>query len=101
MRKETYFTEETIQEKSSELLEYIVSSRHRHADMIFRPERAALLVLDMQEYFLRDDSHAFIPSAPAIIPGINKLIVAFESVERAVIETRHINTKEDAGMMSP
>ncbi len=100
MKKEAYFAEETIQEKSRELLEFVAPSRRRHADIIFRPEKAALLVLDMQEYFLRENSHAFVPSAPAIISGINKLIAAFEEMKQPVIATRHINTEEDAGMMS-
>ena len=100
MQKQTYFTQETIQEKSQELLEYVSASRCRHTDLIFRPEKAALLVLDMQTYFLESDSHAFVPSAPAIILGINKLISAFETASRPVIATRHLNTNEDAGMMS-
>jgi isochorismate hydrolase len=100
MRKETYFTDETIQNKSQELLEYVATSRRRHSDIIFRPEKAALLVLDMQEYFLQPDSHAYIPSAPAIIPGINKLISVFKGAQQPVIATSHINRPEDAGMMS-
>ena len=100
MQKAQYFTEETIQEKAQELLEYVAVYHRRYAGINFRPEKAALLVLDMQEYFVKEDSHAFVPSAPSIIPGLNKLIAAFELVERPVIATRHINTKEDAGMMS-
>ncbi|MCP4700216.1 MAG: isochorismatase family protein, partial [Gammaproteobacteria bacterium] len=71
-----------------------------HANIIFQPGKAALLVLDMQEYFLRQDSHAFVPSVPAIVPGINKLITAFTRAGRPVIFTRHINAPEDAGMMA-
>lgn len=100
MQKETYFTGETIQEKSRELLDDVVLSRHRHADVLFRPKKAALLVLDMQEYFLQETSHAFVPSAPAIIPGISRLADAFAEAERPVFGTRHINTPENAGMMS-
>ena len=89
-----------MQEKSQELLEYVSVSRRRHADIVFRPEKAVLLVLDMQEYFLREGSHAFVPSATAIIPGINKLITTFVENERPIVATRHINTPEDAGMMA-
>ena len=99
MQKEAYYKPETIAEKTRVMLEYVSASRSRHADLAFRPERAALLVLDMQEYFLKDSSHAFVPSAPAIIPGINHLISTFQSVQRPVILTRHLNTKENAGMM--
>ena len=100
MRKEIYFTPETIQDKTSELLEYVAGSRHRHENINFYPEKAALLVLDMQAYFLQPDSHAFIPSAPSILPGINALIKAFVDLGQPVIATRHVNTPEDAGMMS-
>lgn len=100
MRKESYFTEEMIQEKSREMLDSVSESRRRHGDLIFQPEKAILLVLDMQKYFLREDSHAFIPSALAILPGIMKLIDAFSKANRPVVVTRHVNTPKNAGMMS-
>jgi len=100
MHKELYYTHETIQGKAQDLLKTVEFSRHRHADIIFQPEIAALLVLDMQEYFFQDRSHAFIPSAPAIVPGICKLIAAFSSAGYPIITTRHTNTVEDAGMMA-
>jgi bifunctional isochorismate lyase/aryl carrier protein len=100
MQRETYFTPETIQQKSRAMLEALAAIRARHADIIFRPVCAALLVLDMQEYFLRTGSHAFIPSAPAILPNIQRLVGDFSAHNRPVIFTRHVNTDEDAGMMS-
>ena len=100
MQKEIYFTQKSIQRKTSALMEHVALSRQRHASVYFQPGKAALLVLDMQNYFLGFDSHAFVPSAPAIIPGINKLIEAFTSAERPIVATRHLNTPEDAGMMS-
>ena len=100
MKKEQYFTQATIQEKSEELLSFVVEFRQRHADVTFQPDKAALLVLDMQEYFLKEASHAFVPSAPAIVFGLNQLIEAFLKAKRPVVSTRHINTVHDAGMMS-
>jgi isochorismate hydrolase len=100
MQKEKYFTSETIINKSQDMLSAVEEYHRRHSRVIFQPEKAAILILDMQEYFLQPDSHAFIPSAPAIISGINRLIAAFESLQRPVIATRHLNTQEDAGMMS-
>jgi bifunctional isochorismate lyase/aryl carrier protein len=100
MHKELYYTSETIQGKAQDLLTSVEFSRHRHADIIFQPRKAALLVLDMQEYFFQEGSHAFIPSAPAIVPGISKLIAAFSSAGYPIITTRHTNTIEDAGMMA-
>jgi bifunctional isochorismate lyase/aryl carrier protein len=100
MRKEPYYTPETIKANSQKLLSFVEPLRQRHADIIFRSEKAALLVLDLQEYFLQDDSHAFIPSAPAILPGISELIAAFKGADHPIVFTRHINTPKDAGMMS-
>lgn len=100
MKKEIYFTQKSIQRKSNALMESVAVARQHHGSIVFRPVKAALLVLDMQRYFLDFDSHAFVPSAPAIIPGINKLIEAFTKAERPVVATRHLNTPEDAGMMS-
>jgi isochorismate hydrolase len=58
------------------------------------------LVLDMQCYFLEEDSHAFVPSAPAILPGVLKLGEAFRAHGRPVVLTRHVNSPEDAGQMA-
>jgi len=100
MRKEQYYTQETLQKKSQELLASVESLRRRHINIKLQPGKAALLVLDMQEYFLRDDSHAFVPSAPTIVSRVNKLLAAFSNQGYPVLFTRHINTPEDAGMMS-
>jgi isochorismate hydrolase len=100
MQKECYYTHETIKTKSQEMLSGVETSRRRHSKQVFQPENATLLVLDMQNYFLDEASHAFVPSASAIVSGINQLIAAFESVPQPVIATRHLNTNENAGMMS-
>lgn len=100
MKKETYFKPDTIQHKSQKMLEALASFRSRHTDIVFQPECAALLVLDMQEYFLQEKSHAFIPSAPAILPNIQTLIRIFCERNRPIVFTRHVNTDGDAGMMS-
>jgi isochorismate hydrolase len=100
MKREAYFTSETIREKSHAMLDALASLRARHTDIAFRRERSALLVLDMQEYFLRPTSHAFIPSAPALIPNLQSLIANYRSSNLPVIFTRHVNTDADAGMMS-
>ncbi|MFP4369392.1 MAG: isochorismatase family protein [Candidatus Kapaibacterium sp.] len=59
----------------------------------------ALLVLDMQDYFISDKSHAWVPSAEAVIPRINKLTDYFEKDGYPVIFTKHVNSDDNAGMM--
>jgi len=100
MKRENYFTPETIHEKARQMADALSSLCARHADIVLRSDRAALLVLDMQEYFLRPDSHAFIPSAAAILPNIHMLVDSFHSRGLPILFTRHLNSEADAGMMS-
>jgi isochorismate hydrolase len=67
--KEKYFSTDTIIEKSKNMLADIYVERQKHK-FDFSAEHSGLLVLDMQEYFLRAGSHAFIPSADAIVSNI-------------------------------
>jgi bifunctional isochorismate lyase/aryl carrier protein len=97
--KEAYFTVETIKGLAAEWLnEY---GRPRKAEtQPFDINRAGLLILDMQEYFLDPGSHAYIPGGRAIIAGLNRLSARFRQAGRPVIATQHINTQADAGMMA-
>jgi isochorismate hydrolase len=70
----------------------------RHERFAFRPDSAALLVIDMQRYFTAPSSHAYVPSSGKIIPNIIKLAAAFEKMGRPVIFTRHVDADTE-GMM--
>jgi len=59
----------------------------------------ALLILDMQKFFHDNKSHAFIPSAKAIIKPIISLTNFFIINNLPIITTKHINTKENAKQM--
>jgi len=72
----------------------------KRRDLVFVPECSALLILDMQKYFLSASSHAFIPSAQAIIPLIAKLKEAYVAKGLPLIFTRHLNSPQNAGMMA-
>jgi bifunctional isochorismate lyase/aryl carrier protein len=97
MRKEEYYTRENIAAKAARMAGELPLNP-RAAALV--PERSALLVVDMQDYFLRPDSHAFLPSAPAIIPIILNLAAAYKKAGRPVIYTRHANRADDAGQMA-
>jgi len=94
--KEPYFTTKTI-ENAAEKMVHHLNTMDR---LTFYPEKSALIVLDMQDYFLNPSSHAFIPSASAIIKGILNLAHIGMDKNRPVILTRHLNTENNAGMLS-
>jgi len=103
--KEYYFTQQSIDKKSLKMLEILEKylnvpelKKFNKIDLV--PEKSALLVLDMQNFFLDKSLHAFVPSALAIIPKINSLIDLYKSKNLPVIFTKHINTNADAFMMN-
>lgn len=94
--KSLYFTSNALDAQARQMLEKLPRRRIG----LEKLERPALLALDMQEYFLNPESHAYVPSAPAILPGIQQLVERFLKKGYPVIFTRHTNTPEDAGMMA-
>ena len=96
--KEIYYKTENLSEKSDELLNSVFYSWRRNLKP-FNLQNSALLILDMQDYFLNPSSHAFIPSAPAIIGNIKRLKQTFNTADRPVLNTRHLNTESDAAML--
>jgi isochorismate hydrolase len=95
--KTAYFAPETIHSKAKAMLARI--RQNRKARPLYS-QRAALVVLDMQEFFLEPTNHAYVPSAPAIIPNLQKLIAVFHQRQRPVVFTQHINTVENAAAMA-
>ena len=100
MKKESYFTPTTIQAKAKDLMTFAKVYRCGRDAIHLHAKRAALLVLDMQEYFICEESHAFVPSAIAIIPGIRTLISSFSANNRPIIFTRHTNSPDNANLMA-
>jgi bifunctional isochorismate lyase/aryl carrier protein len=92
--KEPYFTTENITARATGLL-LAVEQYRREPPRSIAADRTALIVLDMQRYFLEEGSHAFVPSAPAIIPRVGALVDAFQKI----VLTRHVNTRQNAGML--
>ena len=96
--KEQYFTKDNIFKKSLEIKNTVLKYSRKYK-LLLKNENTALLVTDMQDFFLKSESHAFIPSAEAIINNINILIKTCEEFNIPVILTQHINNKENAAMM--
>jgi nicotinamidase-related amidase len=69
--------------------------------MILNKDKAALIVVDMQNFFLDPKSPTFTCGGLAILPNLKKLIAAFRKAGRPVIYTKHVHhpDKLDAGIM--
>ena len=66
----------------------------------FSPKKSALLVIDMQNFFLDKHSHAYLPMSRKIIPNIQSLINAYHKFGLPVIFTRHaLKRGENPGIM--
>ena len=97
--KEQYFTSDSIGAISNDWFNAYADP----AKVIIQPFRidtAALLVLDVQRYFLDPKSHAFIPSSPVILDKLYQIADYFISQGRPVIATQHVNEKKDADRMN-
>jgi nicotinamidase-related amidase len=97
--KEQYFLPNSVEARAREYITEFRQSKHVEALSVF-PQNLALLVLDMQEYFLDPASHAFVPSAKSIISGIQQLVDAFTKVSKPIFFTQHLNSLNDAGKMA-
>ena len=65
----------------------------------FELKKSSLLILDMQNYFLNAESHAFVPTAPEIISNIKLLISSFTDGNRPIFFTRHISGNDEGDLM--
>lgn len=96
---EPYVTQETISEKSRNWLDHI-SPFNTHT-MHLNRNKTALLVIDMQRFFLDPASPSFTCGGLAILPKLVKLIHGFRQACRPVVFTRHVHHPNnlDAGIM--
>ncbi len=97
--EESYVTADSIAHKCRGWLERIAPfNEHR---MELNRDASALLVIDMQRFFLDRDSPTFTCGGLAILPNVKRLVAAFREANRPVIYTRHVHHPDgiDAGIM--
>lgn len=94
-----YVTDATLKQKGREWLDHI-SAFNTHA-MQLDVAHAALMVIDMQPFFLNPASPSYTIGGPALIPTLQGMISAFRKAKRPVIYTRHVHHPGliDAGIM--
>ena len=96
---QAYVSSGNIVSKSKEWLNQIAAFNTHQ--MSLNIDKAALLVIDMQKFFLDPNSPTYTESGPAIIPSVKRLIAAFRAAGRPVIYTKHVHHPDfiDAGIM--
>lgn len=99
MKKETYFHLPKIEAQAIQMIQQVQASVGKNFDKVpqLAVSETALIILDMQRFFLDPSSHAFVPSALAIIPGINRLIDLWDG---PLWLTQHSNDPSNTRMMN-
>ena len=69
--------------------------------MRLKKKKSALLVIDMQNFFVGSRSGGLGPIDPAVLKNVKHLIDAFRKAQRPVIYTRHVHKADgsDAGIL--
>jgi nicotinamidase-related amidase len=94
------YTSDRLDEKAASWLRSIRSEVAPRPQLVLEPERAALLVIDMLEYFAGERGRCFLSASAAIVPRIRSLIDAFRALGRPVVYTQHCHEGEgDLGML--
>jgi isochorismate hydrolase len=76
------------------------SEQHSRRRIRFSPIGSALLVIDMQRFFLDSSSHAYVPGSPAIVANVQNLLKAYRDRSLPIVFTRHaLLHNESAGAM--
>jgi isochorismate hydrolase len=96
----SYLSQDNIIAKTNEWMKSYNVPKFRSRNITFNPDNSALIVIDMQEYFIDKNSHAFTPSAQFIVPNINSLIKRYRKLDLPIIFTIHAyKNDEDPGIM--
>ena len=95
-----YVTTENLNEKTRNWLAKV--EPYNQHNMILNSNKSALMVIDMQKFFLDSNSPTFTCGGLASLSLIKKLIVTYRNARRPVIFTKHVHHPDqiDAGIMS-
>lgn len=96
----SYATPETLPGKAALWIRALGAEPQR--EFPFRIESSALLVVDMQDFFLSRESPAYMPQARAVLGGVRRLVDAYRRAGRPVLFTVHAHEDplRDGGLMT-
>ncbi len=86
MEKSLYLNENNSATKIQSWKESMSPLLRQHATLHLK--QSALMIIDMQHYFLDERSHAFIPTGVTVMPNIHCLLTLFRDEGLPVIFTR-------------
>lgn len=89
IRKTDYYNPKNYRNKEKYWIKTISDIRSRKKLTICK-KKIGLLVLDMQNIFLKPEFHAYIPSSKNIITNILLLLHKFKELNQPVVFTKHI-----------
>lgn len=94
-----YVTKDNLAGKTAQWLQKV--SPYNIHNMILEKRKSALMVVDMQLFFLDPASPTYTCGGEAILPNIQELMTVFRLAGRPVIFTRHVHhpSLSDAGIM--
>jgi nicotinamidase-related amidase len=90
---EPYVTAENLESKAREWLERI--RPYNQHEMRLNVAASALIVIDMQRFFLEAASPTFTCGGVAILPTVKRVIDAYRRANRPVIFTQHVHHPGD------
>ena len=85
--------EDGIEQVMMQLRPYL--SSHRSASERFDPSHSALLVIDMQRYFLDKSSHAYLPDSAEIVDNVADLIETYKKRSLPLFFTKHSHPRNE------
>lgn len=96
---EPYVTPESLETRTRLWLKHIAAINQHQMEL--NKQKAALVVIDMQSFFLNPTSPSFTCGGLAILPTLKQLISSFREAGRPVVYTRHVHHPDrlDAGIM--
>ena len=94
-----YVTTDSIGQRAAAWLDRVAPFNKTHLKLDLN--KSALLVIDMQKFFLDPSSPTYTCGGPAILPNLTALVGRFRAAHRPVIFTRHVHHPDgiDAGIM--
>ncbi|MBS3116982.1 isochorismatase family protein [Candidatus Woesearchaeota archaeon] len=93
MLKEQYFTEQNAKSKVKQWEKQLCPYRKRGRELNL--QNSALLIIDMQNYFLDKKSHAFVPASSLVVKNIKKVLSFYRKECLPVIFTYFAVTKSE------